>query len=127
MILDTNALSALFEGNMDIATLLESDDRHHLPVIVIGEFYFGILGSAKRVHLKKLLVKLQENSHVLCPDGDTAYHYGAIRYQLKRDGRPIPENDIWIAALARQFELVVVSQDKHFDFINGITRVEWRV
>jgi tRNA(fMet)-specific endonuclease VapC len=62
---------------------------------------------------------------VLCPDRETADWYASIRHELKSKGRPIPENDLWIAALARQESLEIVSRDPHFDRIEGVVRVDW--
>ena len=125
MILDTNSISALFDGNQDLADLLAVERKHHLPVIVIGEYLYGIMNSKKGQPLGNLLQILENESYVLLPDKDTAYHYAAIRHQLKTSGRPIPENDVWIAALAKQYNLVVVSRDKHFDYVDGIQRKDW--
>lgn len=58
-------------------------------------------------------------------DSTTARHYADIRSELRSAGRPIPENDIWIAALARQHHLPIVSRDEHFDGISGVRRIGW--
>ncbi len=55
----------------------------------------------------------------------TALCYADIRVELKKAGSPIPANDVWIAALARQHDLPVVSRDKHFDLVQGVRRVSW--
>jgi predicted nucleic acid-binding protein len=55
----------------------------------------------------------------------TAQHYAEVRDELRRRGRPIPENDVWIAALAREHAQPVVSRDEHFDHVVGIRRVGW--
>lgn len=125
MILDTNAVTALFEGDQALARRLASRDRHHLPVIVVGEYLFGVQGSRACGTLGRLLAMLVEQSEILAIDSDTARAYAEVRHQLKKDGRPIPENDVWIAALARQHDLPIVSRDRHFDHVKGIRRVEW--
>jgi tRNA(fMet)-specific endonuclease VapC len=68
---------------------------------------------------------LEAESIVLYTHRATADVYAAISHDLRKRGRPNPENDMWIAALARQFELEVVSQDTHFDHVQGINRVGW--
>jgi predicted nucleic acid-binding protein len=58
-------------------------------------------------------------------DEGTAEHYAEVREELKRMARPIPANDLWIAALARQHRLPIISRDRHFDFVPGLTRLAW--
>lgn len=125
MILDTNAVSALFVGDSALGTVLGGAPRHHLPVIVIGEYRYGLLGSRRRVELEDLLGNLIRESFVLPVDETTAQAYSEVRDELRRNGRPIPENDIWIAALARQHHLPVVSRDDHFDYVAELRRVAW--
>jgi tRNA(fMet)-specific endonuclease VapC len=125
VILDTNAVSALFAGDPALGEGLASDDRHHLPVIVIGEFRYGLLRSRQRGPLGRLLDLLIRESIVLPVVEETTAHYAQVREALRRAGRPIPENDLWIAALSRQYELPIVSRDDHFDGIAGVDRLSW--
>ena len=125
MILDTNAVSALLVGDPALGQVLAADQRHHLPVIVIGEYRYGLLGSNRREPLQKLLGTLIRESFVLVIDETTAETYSRVRDELRRKGRPIPENDIWIAALARQHQQPVVSRDDHFDYVADLRRVAW--
>lgn len=125
MILDTNAVSALFVGDPELGKVLAVDPRHHLPVIVIGEYRYGLLASRHRSHLEKLLETLSRESFILQVEEATAEAYSQVRDDLRRKGRPIPENDIWIAALARQHQLPVVSRDDHFDYVPDLRRVTW--
>jgi tRNA(fMet)-specific endonuclease VapC len=62
---------------------------------------------------------------VLVCDVETARHYGRVRNELRRKGRPIPENDIWIAATARQHDLILVTRDPHFDEVEGLPIEAW--
>jgi len=125
LILDTNAVSALFAGDPALGEALAGDERHHLPVIVIGEYRYGLLGSRHRGHLQGLLETLIRESFVLLIDEATAETYSQVRAELRQKGRPIPENDLWIAALARQHRQPVVSRDEHFDDVPGLRRVAW--
>jgi tRNA(fMet)-specific endonuclease VapC len=125
VILDTNAVSALFVGDPALGEALAGDPRHHLPVIVIGEYRYGLRGSRHRSHLEGLLKSLIRESFVLPVDEETAEVYSEVRDELRRLGRPIPENDIWIAALARQHRQPVVSRDGHFDDVPDLKRVTW--
>jgi len=125
VILDTNAVSALLIGDPTLGEVLAAEERHHLPVIVIGEYRYGLLGSRHRSHLQTLLESLIRESIVLLIDEATAEAYSHVREDLRRRGRPIPENDIWIAALARQHRQPVVSRDGHFDDVSGLRRLAW--
>lgn len=125
MILDTNAVSALLAGDPGLGEVLAEDERHHLPVIVIGEYRYGLLGSRFRTHLQNLLEVLMRESFILRVDETTAETYSRVRDELRRKGRPIPENDIWIAALARQHRQPIVSRDGHFDEVPDLRRVTW--
>jgi predicted nucleic acid-binding protein len=125
MILDTNAISALLDGDPAIEPVLTAAEKHHLPVIALGEYIFGLRSSRRRHELGKLLDKLEGESFVLSLDAATARHYADMRQELKTAGTPIPENDVWIAALARQHRLAVASRDNHFDVVPGVRRVGW--
>jgi len=125
VILDTNAVSALFVGDPALERVLSGESRHQLPVIVIGEYRYGLLGSKHRGHLQGLLETLIRESFVLPVDEATAEMYSQVRDELRRKGKPIPENDLWIAALARQHHQPVVSRDDHFDYVSDLRRVAW--
>ena len=125
MILDTNAISAWAEQNPSALRLIEAQPFLCLPVIVLGEFRFGLRGSRKRSVLEPQLDLLEQTVRVLDITRETATVYAAIRFALKQRGTPIPENDVWIASLARQHGLSVMSQDVHFDAIPGLQRLSW--
>ncbi len=125
MILDTNAVSSLLAGDPALGDLLAASPRHHLPVLVIGEYLFGLARSHHRERLGLLFASLIRESRVLVVDQVTAEVYSQVREGLRAKGRPIPENDVWIAALALQHEQSVVSRDDHFDSVRGVTRLGW--
>lgn len=125
MILDTNAVSASLAGDKKLGHLLRGSERYHLPLPVIGEYQFGLLALRQQKRYASLFRRLEAESVVLYPDRDTADWYASIRHELKKRGRPIPEHDIWIAALARQYALEVVSNDSHFDHVDGLRRIGW--
>ena len=123
MILDTNAVSAILAGDTLIRAKLPPGERQHLPVIVIGEYQFGMLGSNRRKKIEAGFELLESQSIVLPSDRATADMYAAIRHGLKLKGHPIPENDLWIAALCIQHGLVLYSRDTHFDVIPQLARL----
>jgi len=125
VILDTNAVSSLLAGDPALGDLLAAHPRHHLPVLVIGEYLFGLVRSRHRERLGLLFAALIRESRVLVVDQVTAEVYSQVREELRTRGRPIPENDVWIAALALQHEQSVVSRDDHFDSVRGVTRLGW--
>ena len=123
--LDTNAVSALFAGDEALEVLLSSDERLALPVIVVGEYRFGLIRSRYRRQLETLLDRLVAESELLLVDDQTTRHYAEVREALKRKGRPLPENDVWIAALAVQHRMPIVTRDEHFDHVEGLQRLDW--
>jgi predicted nucleic acid-binding protein len=125
MILDTNALSAYADGVSRVVQQIAVADELHIPVIVLGEYRFGIATSRRRREYEAWLARGRAFWNVLTVVDETAAHYAKIRQQLKREGTPLPANDVWIAALARQHELPVLSLDTHFDAVPGLTRLSW--
>lgn len=122
MILDTNALSALADGSRALEAAARTDVLS-IPVIVVGEFEYGIARSRHRAAYERWLAALLDVSRILDVDRDTAARYAKIRVALRTAARPIPANDAWIAALALQHDLPVLSRDIHFDAVAGIRRV----
>ena len=125
MILDTNGLSALADGDLTLEPILRQAAGIALPVIVLGEYRYGIRQSRNRARYEQWLAEAIAGYQVLDVDAGTAEHYAEVREELKRKARPIPANDLWIAALARQHRLPVLSRDRHFDFVPGLKRISW--
>ena len=125
MILDTNALSAFVDGDETLGRMLAGSQMLAVPTIVLGEYRFGILGSRRRKYYENWLVENLFGKVILNVGEETAALYAEIRHELKRKGRPIPYHDIWIAALARQHRLAILSNDTHFDHVEKVKRVGW--
>jgi tRNA(fMet)-specific endonuclease VapC len=125
VILDTNGVSAMADGSPGLENVLRTATELTVPVIVLGEYRYGIAQSRYRRRYEEWLAGLLRNCRILHLDEDTAAEYAAIRIELKRSGKPIPANDAWIAALARQHRMPVISQDEHFDFIPKLKRLSW--
>jgi tRNA(fMet)-specific endonuclease VapC len=123
ILVDTSAYSALYKGNREIKKIFHSADRINFPIITIGELRAGFrLGNREEKNRELLRERLDtEGTSILYLDNETAEHYSDIFAELRRVGTPIPTNDIWIAALARQYKLPVCSLDGHFNFVNGLT------
>ena len=125
MILDTNALSAWADGDPAIEPLLRTASRLVIPVVVIGEFEFGIRQSRHASRYAEWLAVNLDTVDVARIDRAIAAVYGAIRLELKQAGTPIPINDSWIASVARHERLPIISRDGHFDAVRGVERVSW--
>lgn len=125
MILDTNALSAFVDGDAAIGERLSEQAQPAIPVIVLGEFRYGIRASRHRTRYEQWLHDHLPDFDVLAVTESTTLVYAQVRASLKELGRPIPANDVWIAALALQHRLTVLSQDEHFDAVPGLTRETW--
>jgi predicted nucleic acid-binding protein len=125
VILDTNGLSALAEGEPALESILRKATQIAVPVIVLGEYRYGISQSRHRKHYEQWLKEYLPDFRVLNVDEQTTISYSTIRTELKKAGTPIPSNDIWIAALCRQHSLPLLSRDRHFDAVTGIGRLTW--
>ena len=125
MILDTNALSAFVDGEARVGQILRRQTRAAIPVIVLGEFRYGIAQSKYRSVYEAWLGSQLSYFDILVVTAETAVAYAELRVVLKRSGRPIPANDAWIAALALQHRLAVLSRDEHFDVVPGLQRERW--
>lgn len=125
MILDTNALSAFVNGDAEVGEVLRRQARAAIPVIVLGEFRYGIAQSRHRAAYEAWLASQLPYFDVLAITDETAIAYAALRGALKRSGRPIPANDAWIAALALQHRLPLLSRDQHFDAVPALERRDW--
>ena len=125
MILDTNALSAFVDGDAGVGAVLRTQARAAIPVIVLGEFRYGIAESRHRKAYESWLDSQLRHFDVLAITDQTTIAYAALRVALRRSGRPIPANDAWIAALALQHRLPILSRDAHFDVVAGVQRTVW--
>lgn len=125
MIVDTNALSAAADGDPAVVSILARADQMAIPVIVLGEYRYGIAQSKRRTSYEGWLTGLLQDCYVLDITEATTQYYAEIILELKRKGKPIPTNDLWIAALCRQHSLPLLSRDRHFEFVGQIKRIGW--
>ncbi len=124
-LLDSNIIIALFAGENSVLDAANEAEEVFIPSIVVGELYYGAQKSGKRQENSARVDSFVDVNVILNCDQDTARWYGQIKNQLKEIGRPIPENDIWIAALAQQHELILVSRDKHFNEVSALKIETW--
>jgi tRNA(fMet)-specific endonuclease VapC len=124
-LLDTNAIIALQRENGALNALLTPASDVFLPVIAVGELYFGAYKSQRVEENRRAVAAFIANRVVLRVDTDTTDVFGQVKQQLRARGRPIPENDIWIAALAIQYDLTLITNDEHFREVGTLTSRSW--
>ena len=124
-LLDTNIVIALFSDEIAVQERARSAAVVALAPPIIGELCYGAQKSSRDAeNLRRIDNFVQRNAFFLC-DLETAQWYGIIKDQLRRKGRPIPDNDIWIAAIAIQRGLILVTRDSHFDEVESLQTERW--
>lgn len=125
VLLDTNIVIAFFAQEAVVLQNMQAVDLFLIPSIVLGELYFGAKKSSKVEHNLKRIDELITTTIILSCDAETARHYGQIKDELRQKGRPIPENDIWIAAIATQHNLSLCTRDAHFEHVDYLSIMTW--
>lgn len=125
VLLDTNIVIGLFGNESSIVQQLATVNEVFIPCIVLGELYFGARKSTYTETNVNRIDEFASNSQVLLCDIDTSRQYGIIKAQLQAKGKPIPENDLWIAAIAKQHQLTLVTRDSHFGHIEDLITEQW--
>lgn len=123
-LLDTNVIIALFLGDKHVSERVAQAEVS-VPSTALGELYYG---ARKSAHAAENLARIEQfaaATQVLSCDAVTAWIYGEVRDGLRLKGRPIPENDIWIAAVAIQHDLMLVTRDDHFNEVGNLRRENW--
>jgi tRNA(fMet)-specific endonuclease VapC len=125
VLLDTNIVSALFKDDPAVHERLRERPRVLVSAVVLGELYYGAQKSTRLAKNLRQINRFLIRAMVLKSDASTAYEYGLIRNELRIKGRPIPENDIWLAAHARQHNLTLISRDRHFAEVENLRWEQW--
>ena len=125
VLLDTNILIALFAGEVSVLTAAQQAEAVYVPAVALGELYYGTRKSARAAANLQRIAELAAAVAVLPCDGETAAVYGEVKAMLRMRGTPIPENDLWIAAVARQHELTLVTRDAHFRLVPELACDRW--
>ncbi|HEY4613585.1 MAG TPA: type II toxin-antitoxin system VapC family toxin [Bacteroidota bacterium] len=125
VLLDTNIVIALFGGDALVRKQISRITEVFIPSIVLGELYYGAFKSKLVQSNFDRLYELTLHSTILPCDQSIAEVYGYIKNQLRAKGLPVPENDIWIAAIAMHHNLTLVTRDDHFQAIDDITIASW--
>ena len=122
--LDTNAYSDFMRGVPARVQILRVARHIHLPLIVLGEIRAGFAAgnqeSTNAANLQRFLSS--PRVEILLPDEQTTHHYAQLHLQLRNKGAAIPTNDLWIAALVVQHNLVLCTSDSHFQNLPQLPR-----
>lgn len=124
-LLDTNIIIALFADEAIVKDNLVQASEVFIPSIVIGELCYGARKSGRVGANLARIDELVASSTILVCDAETARQYGEVKNNLRLKGRPLPENDVWIAALALQHDLILVTRDAHFQEVGSLQSVAW--
>jgi tRNA(fMet)-specific endonuclease VapC len=123
--IDTNRYVDLCKGVVETVEILEAATAVILPFVVLGELRAGFLFGRRQVENERSLNRLllKDGVEVVYPDDQTTHHYASVFRQLRKQGTPIPTNDMWLAALVLQHNLALHARDKHFDHLPQLVRV----
>ena len=119
-LLDTSIIIKIFNGEKVIVDKIQSFHNIFIPAVAVGELYYGAYNSSKKDNNLEKIDWFCQSATILNADTQTAKLYGYIKNGLKRIGKPIPENDIWIAAISIQNNLILACRDVHFSYIDGL-------
>ncbi len=121
----TNRYVDLCKGAAETVEILEEADAIVLPFVVLAELRAGFLFGLRQVENERALHRLllKDGVEVVYADSQTMHHYASVYRQLRRQGTPIPTNDMWLAALVLQHNLALHARDHHFDHLPQIVRV----
>ncbi len=125
LLLDTNAVIALQQKDTVLLALLEFEEDIFIPAVVIGELYYGAYKSGRAEKNRQTVAAFAKSRVILNCDSSTGDAYGQIKYALRLKGRPIPENDMWIAALTLQYDGILISRDAHYAEIENLRIQKW--
>lgn len=124
-LLDTSIVIPYRANDPSVVRELEKAESVFLPVVTVGELLFGALKSPRSEENRQWIETFVGRIALLDCDLETARIYADIRNALRLAGKPIPENDLWIAAIALQHNLTLVARDKHFQEVPGLTVEAW--
>jgi len=124
-LLDTNVIIALFADEASVRDHLETAEEVAVPSIAMGELCFGARKSERATENLARIEEFAASSVVLGCDTDTAKRYGEVKNALRLKGHPLPETDVWIAAVALQHGLTRLTRDAHFEAIEDLRIELW--
>ena len=124
-LLDTNIVIAMFANKINIEEEIERTGKVYLYTPVVGELYYGARYSDRPIENIEKINDLSTQIPCISCSIETSRWYGIIKTQLRQIGHLIPDNDIWIAAIARQRDLILVTRDAHFNIVESLQLERW--
>jgi len=124
-LLDTNIVIACLSRAPGVVDRINDADDFFLSTTVLGEMFYGAYHSSNVDQNIHHINTFMANAGLLICDGVTSQIYGKTKAELRYKGRPIPDNDVWIAASAKQHSLTLVTRDVHFDEVDGLPVIRW--
>jgi tRNA(fMet)-specific endonuclease VapC len=125
ILLDSSVVVPHLRGVLDLATKVAPGEPLFLPLTALGELYKGVFKSSQPQKNRILLESFLQTVAVLHPDAATAIYYAQISADLERKGTLIPENDVWIAAVAMEYAMPLATRDAHFRNVMGLQLLHW--
>ena len=125
VLLDTTIVVAHLRGDAALTAQLQQANALYLPLTALGELYYGAYRSKNPARGLAQIQEFLKAVVVLSPAETTADAYGQIKAALAQAGTPIPQNDIWIAALAKEYQLPLAARDDHFKLVQGLNHLAW--
>jgi tRNA(fMet)-specific endonuclease VapC len=125
--LDTNIIIALLEGDDAVLSHLDLAAEVFIPAVALGELFFGAAKSGRPSENTARVERFASGRAIVSSDIDVARENGKLKQYLKKKGRPLPENDIWIAAAAKCHGMVLVTRDRHFREVEDLPTADWAV
>ncbi len=125
VLLDTNVVVAYFRGDKVLQPHFAELTPLYLPWVVLGELHYGAQRAQRRQQQLAYIHDLLTYAVVLFADQDTTEIYGQVKAELAQLGKPIPDNDLWIAAVARQYDLPLATRDAHFAQVPRLKTLGW--
>ena len=126
VVLDTTIVVSLLRRVPGMHERIKSATGLWLPLFALGELEYGVSHSSQPDRQRQALALFMQGVDLLFPSEATTREYGRIKSELARAGSPIPENDVWIAALAVEHGLPLATSDAHFSRVAGLTVLDWR-
>jgi tRNA(fMet)-specific endonuclease VapC len=122
---DSNAVIAYRAGNARACAAINGSAELFMPTMVLGELMYGALNSARPTENEKAVRAFADQCVIMGVDQAVAERYAVIRMALKRKGKPMPENDVWIAALCMEYDVTLVTHDAHFNHVDRLRVFNW--
>ena len=126
-LLDTNISIALLEGDDVVLAHLDQAAEVFIPAIALGELFFGAAKSGRATENTSKVERFVAGRAIVPCDVEVAREYRRLKQRLNERGRPLPENDIWIAAAATRYGMVLVTRDRHFQEVEDLDIANWAV